>query len=66
MFQVIRRKIFPPWGWERVGEIGARRELFLVMGVMPRHARLLGSCNIPRLRVNYGALGGRVTLHRSL
>lgn len=35
-------------------EIGARRELFLVMGLI-RGARLLGSCNIRRLRVNYGA-----------
>lgn len=56
-----------PWR-ERVGrmggakEIGARRELFLVMGVI-RGARLLGSCNIRRSRVNYGAAVSRGTGH---
>lgn len=55
-----------PWR-ERVGrmgakEIGAHRELFLVMGVI-RGARLLGSCNIRRSRVNYGAAVSRGTGH---
>lgn len=55
-----------PWR-ERVGrmgakEIGARRELFLVMGVI-RGTRLLGSCNIRRSRVNYGAAVSRGTGH---
>lgn len=65
MFEVIRREIFlggRGWGGWGAKEIGARRELFLVMGVI-RGARLLGSCNIRRSRVNYGAAVSRGTGH---